>query len=65
MQQDHLWYVANPNGHVWQLDEDGLVDIYALDFEFHNGPMCKVCWLSFCEHCQREGDLEPCPGESK
>lgn len=37
--------------HDWELDEDGEIDMFALDFDFHNGPRCRRCHHSFCMHC--------------
>lgn len=46
-------------GHVWQLDEDGEVDSFALCYEYHNGPSCVRCGYSYCEHCD-DGPQEDC-----
>lgn len=52
-------YIANPKGHVWKLDEDGNVDTFYLDYDFHNGPGCVKCGYTFCEHCDSE--ITECP----
>lgn len=53
-------YITNTKGHEWKLDEDdGEVDIFALDYDIHNGPMCINCGYSFCHHCDKE-PLEYC-----
>lgn len=47
--------------HDWERDEDGEIDEFAMNYEFHNGPMCKRCGYSFCEHCKPNGwNEEPC-----
>lgn len=45
--------------HEWYLDEDGDVDTFKMEYENHNGPMCRRCGYSYCHHCQDEPD-EPC-----
>lgn len=40
--------------HDWARNKDGSIDTWALDVGFHNGPMCKRCYVSFCEHCEPE-----------
>ena len=44
---------ADNRGHVWKLDE-GELDIFGLDIEGHNGPVCIRCGYSFCHHCSEE-----------
>ena len=41
--------------HDWKTDEDGKIDEWAMSYEFHNGPMCKRCYHSFCIHCEPNG----------
>lgn len=43
----------NSLGHAWELTEDGDIDFLASGFGYHNGPRCKKCGYSFCEHCQK------------
>lgn len=48
-------------GHTLAIDEDGDVDSFALDFEFHNGPACVTCHQSWCQHCTTaRTKIEPC-----
>lgn len=47
-------------GHTW-IQDDGRVDFMALDVEHHNGPMCSVCYHSYCEHCE-DGPSQDCEG---
>lgn len=47
--------------HDWFKDEDGKIDMWALDSGFHNGPMCKRCGESFCLHCNPNWEQDsPC-----
>ena len=49
------WYITNPKGHVWSIDEEGgKVNIFAMSEGFHNGPICVNCGYSFCEHCKTD-----------
>ena len=47
--------------HDWERDENGDIDDFACDIGYHNGPMCKRCYYSFCVHCDPNGwNKEPC-----
>ena len=46
--------------HDWIRDEDGEIDMWVMDVGFHNGPGCKRCGASFCEHCDPDYDEEEC-----
>ncbi len=47
--------------HDWETDEDGNIDEWAMSYDFHNGPVCKRCYHSFCIHCEPNGfDDGPC-----
>lgn len=41
--------------HDWETDENGKIDEFAMEYEYHNGPMCKRCYHSFCIHCNPNG----------
>lgn len=41
--------------HDWETDEDGKIDEWAMSYEYHNGPVCKKCYHSFCIHCEPNG----------
>ena len=41
--------------HDWITDEDGKIDEWAMSYEYHNGPVCKRCYHSFCIHCEPNG----------
>lgn len=49
--------------HDWYRNADGSIDDWYLDVGFHNGPMCKRCFHSFCVNCvedYKEALNEPC-----
>ena len=48
-------------GHRLYRNEDGSVDDWRLESDYHNGPECMVCGLSWCHHCDPE--VEPCKGK--
>ena len=37
--------------HRWKRDEYGEIDRFAMNSDYHNGPMCERCWASYCLHC--------------
>ena len=41
--------------HDWIRDKDGSIDTFAMSVGFCNGPVCKRCHYSFCEHCNSHG----------
>ncbi len=48
-------------GHVLKRDEDGKIDNWVMEYDYHNGPGCVNCQDSWCEHC--EDHIEPCIGK--
>jgi hypothetical protein len=47
--------------HDWERKENGDIDDFAYDGDYHNGPMCKRCYYSFCIHCDPNGwNKKPC-----
>lgn len=47
--------------HQWRRKENGEIDDFAMEFGYHNGPVCERCGYSFCEHCEPDGyDKGPC-----
>jgi hypothetical protein len=49
--------------HEWIKDEYGDIDTWSNGSDFHNGPRCRLCGFSFCEHCDPKGyDDDTCPG---
>jgi hypothetical protein len=50
--------------HVWQLDEYGERDDWALCDGYHNGPYCTACLVAFCKHCSPIVlTADNCPGD--
>lgn len=55
--------------HAWRLDAQGKPDLWAFEsvpyevYGYHNGPVCTVCYESFCMHCQRDWEDLECEGE--
>lgn len=56
---------AEELGHKLQRDEDGDIDVFAVDSGFHNGPACEACRDSWCHHCTSADELKPCPGAAE
>ena len=49
------WYKElEDKGHELILDEYGSIDIWVLDYDYHNGPGCAKCGISWCHHCMNE-----------
>ena len=46
--------------HDWFCDEDGEIDMWAMESGFHNGPMCQRCYHSECHHCNPYWDNDEC-----
>lgn len=47
--------------HDWFRNNDGTVDMWAMESGYCNGPMCRRCYDSFCEHCNPDWAKEgPC-----
>lgn len=47
--------------HDWVRKENGDIDDFAYDGGYHNGPVCKRCYYSFCIFCNPDGwNDEPC-----
>lgn len=47
--------------HDWYEDEDSNVDMTAMMYGAHNGPICKRCGIGICEHCEPDwADAGPC-----
>lgn len=39
-------------GHELIREESGEIDILRLSIGYHNGPECKKCGQTWCEHCR-------------
>lgn len=50
--------------HDWIRKKDGQIDYFGMDYGFHNGPRCKRCDYSYCEHCE-PGSSGPCVVDPK
>ena len=47
--------------HDWRLTDEGEIDTFASEEGFHNGPLCKRCYHSFCVHCNPDGYTDELP----
>jgi hypothetical protein len=48
-------YEEHPRGHIWKVDDDGDLDIFAFACgPYCNGPRCVTCGYGFCQHCTNE-----------
>lgn len=49
--------------HNWQKNEDGTIDEFARDSEYHNGVYCVDCGKTVCVCCNPDYmDLDDCKG---
>lgn len=47
--------------HDWIKDENGEIDEWCYENEYHHGPMCSRCYESFCVYCESYEDHKgPC-----
>ena len=50
--------------HTWAKKENGEIDDFAWDYEYHNGVVCEVCGKTVCVHCNPQYDrLTDCEDE--
>lgn len=59
--------VMRENGHTPKMrdeEDGGGVDWFAMSYELHNGPMCAVCFDSWCYHCSGVDAIRTCSGEA-
>lgn len=50
--------------HTWKKNEDGEVDDFAWEYDYHNGVICEVCGRSICVYCNPKYDeLTDCEEE--
>lgn len=50
--------------HVWRRKENGDIDTWAWEVDYHNGPVCELCYSSPCEHCNPDWmELDDCSAE--
>lgn len=41
--------------HDWIRKDNGEIDEFGFEYNYHNGPACKRCDYSFCIHCDPKG----------
>ena len=50
--------------HTWEKKENGEIDDFAWDYDYHNGVVCEVCGKTVCVHCNPQYDrLTDCEDE--
>jgi hypothetical protein len=49
--------------HKWRLESNGEPDLFALDYDVHNGPFCEVCMEGFCVNCTPDWADTECVGD--
>ena len=57
--KEYLEYIES-KGHILKR-EDGEIDIWVLDDDYHNGPGCVKCRDLWCYHCREI--IDECEGE--
>lgn len=64
-ESDQDWYDAmKRQGHVPIMYGDE-IDMWVMDYEYHNGPGCQVCHWSCCQHCDSPAGVPKCGAISK
>lgn len=51
--------------HKWKLDENGEIDTFAWNFEYHNGVECVICGERKCVHCGQDYETDEICTETK
>ena len=46
--------------HMWRKDGKGEIDEFAWGSDFHNGPVCEVCYATPCIHCKPDWENSKC-----
>ena len=59
MEVKHGRWVA-VNEHMWHKDRYGEIDEFAWESDFHNGPVCELCYSSPCIHCKPDWENSKC-----
>lgn len=50
--------------HKWRRKENGEIDNFAWEFDYHNGVACEICGETVCVHCNPNYDeLDDCEEE--
>ena len=58
---EEKWLEAmKAKGHMPKLDDDGGLDLFVLDVDFHNGPGCTICFWNCCMNCEGVDDIPEC-----
>lgn len=47
-------------GHSPILTNDGSLDVFVCDHDYHNGPGCSICHWSCCWNCDSPADIPEC-----
>lgn len=53
--QKPIFHEERHEQHSWVRNEDGEIDEFAMEYEYHNGPVCEFCGYFFCIHCTPDG----------
>jgi hypothetical protein len=65
-QHQEAWLTqAKAQGHTLRVDEDGDVDIFAVEGGYHNGPACETCGWGACMHCLSADEIPACTTEAR
>ena len=48
------------NEHMWRKCDDGEIDEFAWDGDYHNGPVCELCHATPCIHCNPDWENSEC-----
>jgi hypothetical protein len=49
--------------HLFDLNDRGEPDMFAFEYEYHNGPHCKKCGRFICAHCEPDYSEQECEKE--
>lgn len=49
------------DSHLWYKTDDGRIDEWRFDVDYHNGPECQVCGYTPCMHCHPDYMKDKCP----
>lgn len=66
MASDEEWIEAmKAKGHMpvmrdWEDGTPPVLDIWVVDYGYHNGPGCSICGWSCCHHCEGIESIPQC-----
>ena len=63
MFNDEFIRVMRAKGHSPILEEDGEVNWFFMDADYHNGPGCEACGWRDCHHCIEAKDIPECTAD--